>query len=171
MNTDLPAVSNARRADIAAAVISCGALGIICIIVVRNYLELDPGFEITKMVEEQKMAAGLYFSNLERIGQVSLVLTGLLWAFIFNDSYSISISNVFQVMIFSVANIFLLGSFASYYWSLNLVTDVMYSYLTFDMTSPTVEFYRSMQLKCFIAGTICLAGTIVLCRTRKKEKP
>jgi len=137
---------------------------------INTHRHLDSTVEVIAIKEGvQKTAVERYFSKLETIGNTSLTLIGVLWAFLFlSEKNNVSLDSAPKVMLVFMPHLFLLASYLCYFFGDDFLTARMFYKETFDPGSAAVEFWRRSQIYYFLGGALCLANTIVAVRKRNQ---
>lgn len=129
----------------------------------NKYCSIDHGLVKIDIAANQarSFAASLYFTKLERIGQISLALIGALWIFLIGKDRAIRFKTPYHIVLFVITNIFLLASFGAYFLGSEFLVNLIFYHSTIDLDAPIVKFWSSLQLCSFILG-LCYLGLTVL---------
>lgn len=136
-----------------------------------NYFNVDPGIERVAFdtSEAKRTAVKLFFDQLASIGNLSLALVGVLWAFVLQTSNRIAIRSFAQYMLFFSTNLFLLASFVCHLFGTNLLANSIFLHDAADITAPIVRFWSETQLYYFVAGLFCMLITVFCCYQGKRD--
>ena len=142
---------------------------IITIIFLGYYIYIDKGMVIINLdaSNTKQLATDLFFNKLESIGKMSLALLGALWAIVIYKESKIKIKTSSQRRLFILTNLFLLGSFASYFLGYDFLVARIFYHSTIDLGAPIVGFWRLMQLVYFLTGLVWFVITVYFCRENK----
>ena len=146
---------------------------IVCIILF--YIDFKKFDESMKVIDinasiAKQIAINLFFKKIESIGKISLTILGVLWAFVFFKGYRVSLSNVWQIILFSVPNLSLIGTFIFYIWGHAFLVGRLFYSATIDLKAPYVTLLCNGQLIFFIIGVIWFMLTVVFCHNNSVKE-
>jgi hypothetical protein len=130
------------------------------------YRTLDPGTELTKFQtsEAERAAVKLFFDQIALVGNLSLALLGVLWAFVLQKSNRIEIRRPREYVLLVSSSLFLLASLICNLLGTNLLTERLFSSGAADITAPIVRFWSDAQLLYFGLGLFFALVTVFCCR-------
>ena len=135
----------------------------------RWYKHIPPGWDIVVFNEAIQVAINLYFTQLESLCRISIVIIGLLLAFIVYEGYSVQIQIKSQIHLFIITVAFLIVSFIIYIIGHNILLNRLFSFSTIDLEAPMVKLFYIGQLVFFILGIVWFFMTTFLCLKQKKN--
>ena len=148
----------------------CALVGLTLWVIIR-YFNTDSGMEISEALKHnaQEIAVNLFFEKLTSIGEISLALIGVLWAFVVYKGSKIKIKTFHQKAIFAITNFFFLGSFLLYQKGYDLVLARLFFHNSIDLSAPIVSLWIEGQILFFVCGIICTVFTLLLCYRDEEE--
>jgi hypothetical protein len=135
------------------------------------YRGLDPGIERTKFQtsEAERAAVKLFFDQIALVGNLSLALLGVLWAFVLQKSNRIEIRCPREYVLLVSTSLFLLASLICHLLGTNLLTERIFLYDAADITAPIVRFWSDAQLLYFGLGLFFALVTVFCCRQIERD--
>lgn len=116
----------------------------------------------------QLAAINLYFAKLQSIGNLSLGLIGVLWAFvIYEEKTKLEINTAWRSALLYCATTFLLFSFALYMHGYDFLVGRLFFHSAFDFEAPIVRFYSVGQMVFFGGGTLSFLMIVFCCRKQR----
>jgi hypothetical protein len=115
--------------------------------------------------EASAHAVDLYLQKLESVGNTSLVLAGVAWAFLLKRDSVVRVRGFNGWSLFWCTNLSFLFSYVCYWCLYNLIVSDLYSCGSADLFAPVTKLYGSAQMWFFLFGGIGLLAIIAACRT------